>query len=106
MLLYPLFSTSRVQSELQNGMKDGFDLMAKLCETDTELWAAVGYTGLVNARNQGKPVGACSFTQLNWVGLVLIDKRKQAMYFCINVCHDALICKIFTATVNQNYGLC
>ena len=44
MLLYPLFSTSRVQSELQNDMKDGFDLMAKLCETDTELWAAVGYT--------------------------------------------------------------
>lgn len=35
MLLYPLFSTSRVQSELQNGMKDGFDLMAKLCETVT-----------------------------------------------------------------------
>jgi hypothetical protein len=51
MLLYPLFSTSRVQSELQNGMKDGFDLMAKLCETVTlnfELrWATV------NARNQG-----------------------------------------------------
>lgn len=105
MLLYPLFSTSQVQSELQNGMKDGFDLMAKLCETVTLNFELRWSTQDWSMPGMRVSCGPLLLYPTLLGGSVLIDKRKQAMYFCINVCHDAVICKIFTATVNQNYGL-